>query len=106
VGPFGTTTVSAEVIVGGTPTDYSLGQNYPNPFSATTTIKFYLPKDDNVTLRVFDINGREIATLAEGFQTKGSHVIQWTPRRVASGVYRYRLTAGSYSKTRRLVIVR
>ncbi len=55
---------------------------------------------------MYDILGREIATLAEGMQASGPHVIQWNPKGVASGVYRYRLTAGSYSKTLRMVIVR
>jgi hypothetical protein len=106
IGPFGTTSLSTHVIVGTTPADYSLEQNYPNPFNTTTTIGFVLPKDDYVSLKVFDINGREITTLVEGMQTRGTHQILWNPKRVASGVYRYRLIAGLYSKTRRLVIVR
>jgi hypothetical protein len=106
IGPFGTTSLSARVIVGTPPPDYFLEQNYPNPFNTITTIGFALPKDENVSLKVFDINGREITTLIEGMQTKGAHLVQWNPKGVPSGVYRYRLIAGSYSKTRRLVIVR
>ena len=106
IGPFGTTTLSASVIVGATPAGYSLEQNYPNPFNISTTIGFELPIDENVSLKVFDINGRTIAILVEGMLTRGTHSIQWNPKRVASGVYRYRLTAGSNSKTLRMVIVR
>lgn len=105
-GPFGTTTLNARVIAGSTPLDYFLNQNYPNPFNASTTIEFGLPKDENVSLKVYDLLGREIATLVEGMQASGVHVTQWNPKAAASGVYRYRLNAGSYSKTRRMVIVR
>jgi len=105
-GPFGTTTLSARVIVGTSQLDYFLDQNYPNPFNTGTIIGFTLPKDDNVSLKVFDLLGREIATLVEGMQTSGVHQIQWNPKGVASGVYRYRLATGSYSKTFRMVLVR
>lgn len=105
-GPFGTTSLSVQVTVGTTSSDYSLDQNYPNPFNTTTTIGFTLPKDEQVSLIVYDIMGREITTLVQGVQTKGVHLIQWKPQGVASGVYRYRLTAGSYSKTGSMVIVR
>ena len=107
-GPFGTTTLNASVVAGTTPQGNFLNQNHPNPFNAgtTTTIEYGLANNENVSLKVYDILGREIATLAEGMQASGPHVIQWNPKGVASGVYRYRLTAGSYSKTLRMVIVR
>ena len=105
-GPFGTTSLNASVVVGTTPQGNFLNQNHPNPFNTGTTIESDLAKNENVSLKVFDILGREIATLAEGMQASGPHVIQWNPKGVASGVYRYRLTAGSYSKTLRMVIVR
>ena len=105
-GPFGTTTLNASIVVGTTPQGNFLSQNHPNPFNTETTIEYGLAKNENVSLKVYDILGREIATLAEGMQASGPHVIQWNPKGVASGVYRYRLTAGSYSKTLRMVIVR
>ena len=105
VGTFGTTVLNAHVTVGTTPTGYFLSQNFPNPFNAGTTIGFGLPKDENVTLKVYDILGREITTIFEGTKASGAYRVQWNPKGLASGVYRYRLTAGSYSKTMRMVIV-
>ena len=104
--PLGSTVLTAHVVVGTASTEYSLAQNYPNPFNAGTTIGFALPNVEVVSLKVYDLLGREIATLVDGMQTSGVHLIQWTPKGIASGVYRYRLKAGSFSKTRRLVIVR
>jgi hypothetical protein len=105
IGPSGNTSLSHGVIIEKKPDDYSLEQNYPNPFSTNTTIKFALPTDDNISLVVFDIMGREIASLFKGTEFCGVHYIVWNSQGVPSGVYRYRLSAGSYTKTRRMVIV-
>ncbi len=104
-GVLGSTTVSTRVSVETPPTEYSLEQNFPNPFTTGTTIAYTLPSNANVSLKVFDILGYEITTIVESMQTSGPHQIYWTPQGLASGVYRYRLTTGGFTKTRRMVIV-
>ncbi|MFH1194452.1 MAG: T9SS type A sorting domain-containing protein [bacterium] len=77
------------------PKDYELTQNYPNPFNPSTTIKFSLPVQSRVTLKLYDILGNEIKTLAEGFHIAGRHRVEFNSDGLASGVYIYRLTAVS-----------
>ncbi len=97
------------------PTGYSLSQNYPNPFNPSTTINYQLPTISHVTLKVFDILGREVATLVDEVQEAGYHNVQWSADNLpagrhgghlSSGVYLYRLQAGSYSETKKLVVLR
>ena len=78
-------------------TTYELSQNYPNPFNPTTTIKYQLPKPGNVTLKVYDILGAEVATLVEAFQNEGRYEISFDAGRLASGVYIYRLNVNDPS---------
>jgi DNA-binding beta-propeller fold protein YncE len=85
---------------------YSLHQNYPNPFNPSTTIEFSLPRSSYVSLKVFGLLGEEVATLeARGF-TAGSYKVDWNAKGVASGVYLYRLVAGSYAETRKMLLLR
>lgn len=86
--------------------DYELEQNYPNPFNPSTTIAFALPKPSEVTLKIFDVFGREITTLAEGRFSAGWHHVIVEAGRFSSGVYFYRLQAGDFSQTRRLMLVK
>lgn len=88
------------------PLEYSLSQNYPNPFNPATTIEFRVPQREYVSLRVYDVLGREIATLVDGVVESGSHAATFRADRCASGVYYYRLEAGGRSMTRSLVILR
>ena len=90
--------------------DFELGQNTPNPFRPSTTIRFALPTARDVELRVFDLAGRAVKTLADGSLGPGVHTLQWDGTsdrgsRLASGVYFYRLTAGSDRAERKMVIV-
>jgi hypothetical protein len=86
---------------------YQLSQNYPNPFNPTTTIKFDLPKTRNVTLKIFNILGEEVATLVSDRLTSGSHTYEWSrPAGMASGVYMYRLQAEEFVETRKMVLMR
>lgn len=91
---------------GDVPTTYELYQNYPNPFNPTTTIKYQLPVSAFVTLKVFDIVGREVATLVNDLQQPGSYSIEWDAGGVASGVYFYRMQGGSFTATRKLILLR
>jgi hypothetical protein len=93
------------------PSSYHLAPSYPNPFRATTTIQFALPKNEHVVLEVFDVVGRRVARLVDEEVEAGYHSVVWDGRSsgaatLASGVYIYRLRAGSYTATERAVLVR
>jgi len=89
----------------------TLFQNQPNPFNPSTTIRYYLPEACRVKLDVFDVQGRLIATLADGQQKKGSHAVEWrgfddSGVAVSSGIYFYRLTVGKNTLSRKMVLLR
>jgi hypothetical protein len=104
--------VHAEVITGITgeggkiPGQYALYQNYPNPFNPTTTIKFNLPKASQVTLKVFNTLGEEVATLVSERLSAGSYSCEWDSSNLASGIYPYRLQAGDYVETKKMIILK
>ncbi len=85
------------------PENFMLFQNFPNPFNPTTAIKFYLPHQAHVTMKIFSITGKEVETLVDGFVPSGQHKIYWTPKNLASGVYLYRFQAGNFSDTKKLI---
>jgi hypothetical protein len=88
------------------PNGYALMQNYPNPFNPTTTIRFALPHAGFVTLKVYSVIGEAIATLAEDEYAAGTYRAEWDASGYSSGVYIYRLIAGNYSETRKMVLIR
>ncbi len=88
------------------PEQFKLGENYPNPFHPSTVISFQLPVSSHVTLKVFDVNGREVATLVDGNLAAGNHAVMFAPRGLAGGIYFYKITAGKFSQTRKLVLMR
>ena len=88
------------------PAVFRLGQNYPNPFNPTTVIPYQIPSAQHVTLRVFDVLGREVATLVDGRLDAGPHTAHFDGGNLASGVYLYRLSAGGYTATRRFIITK
>ncbi len=85
------------------PVNIKLCANYPNPFNPSTMIVFYLPHNEYVTLKVYDIRGREVETLIEGEVPSGEHRLQWSAGGLATGVYLGRLEAEGYSETIRMV---
>ncbi|MDZ7267556.1 MAG: T9SS type A sorting domain-containing protein [candidate division KSB1 bacterium] len=87
------------------PQVYALAQNYPNPFNPSTVISFQLPVGSHVTLKVFDVNGREVATLVDGEMAAGNHTVTFAPHELAGGIYFYQLTAGKFSQTRKAVLI-
>jgi hypothetical protein len=88
------------------PKAFALEQNYPNPFNPTTTIHFAIPRNAHVTLKVYDLLGREVATLVDEVQGSGFKSIVFDASQLASGVYIYRLTAGSFSSSKKLMVVK
>jgi hypothetical protein len=88
------------------PAKFDLSQNYPNPFNPGTVIDFQLPTASFVSLKVFDILGREVTTLAEGFMQPGSHTSVWNAGGTASGIYIYKLSAGESSVMKKLILIK
>jgi len=90
------------------PLAYALGQNYPNPFNPETVIEFDVPAPGRgeVTLRVFDLLGREVATLLTGAAAGGAHRVSWNAAGLPAGVYFYRLQAGAFSATKKMLLLR
>lgn len=88
------------------PTNFSISQNYPNPFNPTTKINFAVPKQAFVTIKVFDVTGREIATLINGMTTAGYHSVDFNASAFASGVYFYRIEAADFSDTKRMMLIK
>jgi hypothetical protein len=88
------------------PATADLLQNFPNPFNPSTTIRYGLPQRVHVTLTVFNTLGQQIAVLHDGEQDAGYHEVRFDARELPSGVYFYRLQAGSSSKTKRLLLIR
>lgn len=88
------------------PADFSLSQNFPNPFNPTTVISYQLPTASRVNLKVFDMLGREVATLVNGQMEAGVHQVSFDASRLASGVYIYQLQAGSYVASKKLVLLK
>jgi hypothetical protein len=88
------------------PLHFQLSNNYPNPFNPSTTISFQLPQRLYVILKVYDVIGREVTTIYSGELKAGSYTRQWNAAAFSSGVYFYRLQAGTYSQTKRLILVK
>jgi hypothetical protein len=88
------------------PTVTELLQNYPNPFNDETNIAYTLAEAGNVTLKVYDICGRLVVTLLEGYEDTGPHLVTWDATDVSSGVYFYKLTCGDYSATKKMNLLR
>jgi hypothetical protein len=88
------------------PRMFGLEQNYPNPFNPSTTIQFTLDRPENVSLKVYDILGREVATLLNEWMHKGLHAAYWDARECSSGVYYYRLQTENRFVTKRMVLVK
>jgi len=88
------------------PWRFELEQNYPNPFNPSTTIRFSLPKREHVTLKVYDMLGREIATLVDGVMDTGEHAVMFSANNLPNGVYFYQITTQSFSKVQKAVLLK
>jgi parallel beta-helix repeat protein len=89
-----------------TPEQFSLSQNYPNPFNATTTIKYALPEAGQVRIDIYDLLGRKVETLVDEEKQAGQHQAVWDASRHSSGVYFYRIEAGDFAETRKMILLK
>jgi hypothetical protein len=90
----------------GLPKEFVLGQNHPNPFNPSTTVSYRLPVKNRVTLKVYDVLGREVATLVDEIQDAGFKSVQWDATDIATGVYFYRIKAGKFAGVKKMMLVR
>jgi hypothetical protein len=105
--------LSNEVIVGN-PDSYLLSQNYPNPFNPVTSIRYDIPKSSNVSLKVYDINGKEVTTLVDQIKEAGYYKVEFNGSNLSSGVYYYRLEvspsnspgAGFFVDTKKMLLLK
>lgn len=88
------------------PTCFYLSQNYPNPFNATTVINYRLPTNNSVKLEIYSLLGQKVATLLNGKQQAGYRSVVWDVPDLSSGLYFYKLTAGDFTKTKRMILVK
>ena len=88
------------------PNGFALDQNYPNPFNPATTIDFHLAATSLVSLRVFDVLGREVATLANEREPAGSYHVQWNATGFSTGIYFYQLSAGTFVHTKKMLLLK
>jgi hypothetical protein len=95
--------VEVEVSV---PLEYALDQNYPNPFNPTTTIRYAIPEDNFVSIKLYDVLGNEVITLVNEQKQAGRYEILFNASNIASGVYYYQISSGSFSQTRKLVLMK
>jgi hypothetical protein len=88
------------------PKEFSLSQNYPNPFNPSTTIRFSLPSRSFVSLKVFDVLGREVSILLADEMPAGTYARQWNAAELPSGVYFYRLQSDKFTETKKFVLLK
>jgi hypothetical protein len=86
--------------------NFSLDENYPNPFNPSTTIRFSLPENGVTTLKVYDISGSEVSSLVDGNLEAGEHEVNFNASNLASGTYFYRLTSGSFTDVKKMMLVK
>jgi len=106
VGQFPEGVASVENISGVTPSNYSLAQNFPNPFNPSTTINFTIPNSEFVTLKVYNILGSEVATLVNENLSAGSYKYNFDAQNLASGVYLYELSAGNFREIKKMNLLK
>jgi hypothetical protein len=88
------------------PKNYTLKQNYPNPFNPVTKIEYSLPQNSYITLKVYNILGKEVATLADKYERAGNHVVTYDAANLASGIYFYTLKSGNFTQTKKMTLIK
>jgi len=100
------TTTGITNLNAGIPEGFKLSQNYPNPFNPSTNIEFAIPVKNNVSLKVYNVHGQEVAVLANGEYTAGTYMVNWNASEMSSGVYFYTIQTGSFTQTKKLLLVK
>ena len=90
----------------GMPQEYQLSQNYPNPFNPSTTIEYYLPEQADVNVTIYDALGNELEVLFSGSNSAGTHSLNWNASNYASGIYFYRLNAGTFNQVKKMLLLK
>jgi len=88
------------------PTEYALDQNYPNPFNPATTINYQIPVDANISLKIYDVLGNEVAELVSEFKTAGYYEVKFNAGKLTSGVYFYRIESDNFTQTRKMLLMK
>ena len=89
-----------------TPVKYDLSQNYPNPFNPTTKINYSIPNSGLVTLRIYDLLGREVATLVNEVLASGNYIVEFNGSNLSSGTYFYRIESGTFIDTKKMILIK
>jgi hypothetical protein len=90
----------------GLPTEFSLEQNYPNPFNPTTTISYSIPEISFVTLKIYDVSGSEVATLANENKSAGNYEVEFDAMGLPSGTYFFTIQAGTFIETKKMMLMK
>jgi len=106
IGAFESNYNSNDIIPEPIPAAFSVSQNYPNPFNPTTTIRYTLPIEEFVNIRIFDVRGTSIANLVNAKKSAGTHDFVFDGSNLASGLYYYRIEAGSFNVIRKMVLLK
>ena len=97
---------AVNVEISSQPLQYVLMQNYPNPFNPVTTISYSIPQDGNVQIKVFNSIGEEVSSLVNGFKNSGSYKVNFDASDLPSGIYYYRIKAGSFTSVRKMIVLK
>lgn len=97
--------LSSDVLIGA-PSKFNISQNYPNPFNPKTNISFELPYDSKISIVIFDMLGREVTTLVDGFKEAGYHIVEFDGSKLSSGMYFYRIHTESFESVKRMLLVK
>jgi hypothetical protein len=88
------------------PSEFSLGRNYPNPFNPTTSFKYQIATAGNVSLKIYDVLGREVALIVDEQKDPGEYNVTWDASSYSSGVYFFKLRAGTFTDVKKMLLVR
>ncbi len=103
---YGTPISGVTPISNETPVDYSVSQNYPNPFNPSTKINFALPKSGLVTLKIYDITGKEVATLVNEVKNVGTYSVDFNASNLSSGMYFYKISVNGFSEVKKMSLIK
>jgi hypothetical protein len=101
-----TVTTAVNDFQNGVPTEFAMYQNYPNPFNPVTYINYSIPKASFVTIKIYNASGQEVASLVNQEQPVGNYNLSWNAGGMSSGLYFYTITAGDFSQTMKMILMK